>query len=654
MTRLQTALRRIPSLAGRIGGICFLLLLLGAPSVSQAQLSEILVEANVPNATVVVDGQEMAQTNAEGLAYIEALAPGQHSVELRKTGYWNASVRVSLEPGLTTPVVLELRRRSASDAGNLLVETNVAGALVSLDGEEVGETGPGGRIFVSGVEPGRHRIVVQKEGYGSASSMVLYDETGLDQTKELRLARGTGGTEASEEENEEGTITAGAGVPDSVAASFPSMGGTATDMPALIVDAAVAGATVRVNDSVRGRTGRTGQLRVPVDTGRYQVAVSKDGLPSSEATVDVNAGEERTLRLNLQKDGPAGPTGIILFLVLSLLGLSTIVAVFVVVISGTGGPVVRWLQEKLGVTRRMQYRLARWVRHPFQDRKPFDRYYLIRELRSGEFATVYLADAPERRQRVRLRILDDPYAGDPDHAESFLEGGRILQHLREAEPDSPIVTAYRCGRENGTADGRPFLALEYFRGRTLVTHMKGRGNLDVDPALAIVRQICVGLRAAHESGISHGHLTPANVIVTQEDPLPQIKLAGFGDRGHKYTTQILTDGYPGSATSYLSPEKFEDGRGTWQSDMYALGMLFYKMLTGTPPFIHENPVRIVEMHEEEEPPELPERVPPTIKPVFYRMVSKDPERRPTAKKVISVLDLIQIGAKGWERRGAES
>jgi serine/threonine-protein kinase len=88
--------------------------------------------------------------------------------------------------------------------------------------------------------------------------------------------------------------------------------------------------------------------------------------------------------------------------------------------------------------------------------------------------------------------------------------------------------------------------------------------------------------------------------------------------------------------------------------MYALGMLFYKMLTGTPPFIHENPVRIVEMHEEEEPPELPERVPPTIKPVFYRMVSKDPERRPTAKKVISVLDLIQIGAKGWERRGAES
>ena len=652
MTLLQTALRRTPSLADRIGGICFLLLLLGAPSVSQAQLAEILVEANVPNATVVVDGQQMAQTNAEGLAFIEALAPGRHSVELRKPGYWNASIRVRLEPGLTTPVVLEMRRRSASNAGNLLVETNVTGALVSLDGEELGETGPGGRYFVSSVEPGRHRVVVQKEGYTSASTMVVYDETGLDQTAELRLARGE--TEPSPSADEGGTITAGAGVPDSIAASFPSMGGTATDVPALIVDAAVAGATVRVNDSVRGRTGRTGQLRVPVDTGRYQVAVSKDGLPSSEATVRVDAGEERTLRLNLKQNGPAGPTGIILFLVLSLLGLSTIVAVFVVIISGTGGPVVRWLQETLGVTRRMQYRLARWVRHPFQDRTPFDRYYLIRELRSGEFATVYLADDPERRQRVRLRILDDPYAGDPDHAESFLEGGRILQHLREAEPDSPIVTAYRCGRENGADDGRPFLALEYFRGQTLVTHMKERGNLDVDPALAVVRQICVGLRAAHESGISHGHLTPANIIVTQEGPLPQIKLTGFGDRGHKYTTQILTDGYPGSTTSYLSPEKFEDGRGTWQSDMYALGMLFYKMLTGAPPFIHENPVRIVEMHKDEEPPDLPERVPPTIKPVFYRMVSKNPDRRPTAKKVISVLDLIQIGAEGWERRGAEA
>jgi len=614
-----------------------LLLLLLAPSVCQAQLSEILVESNVANAIVVVDGQEVAQTNAEGLAFVEALSPGRHTVELRKPGYWNGSVRVSLEAGLTTPVTLKLRPRSNTSVGNLLVETNVSGALVSIDGEAIGETGPGGEVFVSGVEPGRHRIVVEKDGYGTASSTVVYDGEGLDRTTRLQLARG----EASSSLDDQGTITAGAGIPDSVAASFPSIGGAGPDEPTLIVDAGVAGATVRVNDSIEGRTGRNGQLRVPVDTGQYRVAARKEGLLPAQAEARVDAGEERTLRLNLQQQGPGGPTTVIFFLVLSMLGLGGIVAVFVLVISGTGGPMVRWLQRTLGVTRRVRYRLARWVRHPFQDRTPFDHYYLIRELRSGEFATVYLADDPERRQRVRLRILDNPYATDEDHAESFLEGGRILQHLHEAEPDSPIVTAYRCGRENGAADGRPFIALEYFRGQTLAAYMKEQGELEVDEALAIIRHLCVGLRVAHEHGIPHGHLTPANIVITHEGPPPPIRLTGFGDRGPRYTTEILTDGYPGNTTSYLSPEKFEDGQGTWQSDMYAVGMLFYKMLTGTPPFVHKNPVRIVEMHKEMSPPDLPERVPSTIKPVFYRMVSKDPNRRPTAKNVISTLDLIQ-------------
>jgi hypothetical protein len=545
-------------------------------------------------------------------------------------------------------VVLRLRPRAGSNVANLLIETNVADAVVSLDGEEIGETGPTGRIFVSGVEPGQHQIVARKDGYETVARTVVFDETGLDRTTRLQLARGTGGEpttpDPADDRAPDAAITAGADVPDSIDATFPAVG-AASGQPALIVDADVPAATVRVDDSVRGETGRGGLLRVPVDSGAHEVAVSKEGFMTARTTARIGPGEERTLPLDLQRAGtqPIG-VSIVLFLVLSLLALVVIVAAFVAVISGAGGGQLRWLRERLGLSREQEYRLARWVRHPFQDRKPFDRYYLIRELRSGEFATIYLADDPEMQRQVRLRVLDTPYAGDEEHARSFLEGGRILQHLRESAPDAPIVTAYRCGRENDEADGRPFLALEYFQGDTLVTYMKGRETLPVNEALAIVRQVCVGLRAAHENEVPHGHITPANVIVTQEAPEITIKLTGFGDRGYRYTTEILTDGYPGSATSYLSPEKFEDGRGTWQSDMYAVGMLFYKMVTGTPPFTHENPVRIVEMHKDEDPPELPERVPTTIRPVFYRMVSKDPSRRPTAKNVISVLDLVQVTA----------
>lgn len=611
------------------------------PSVSRAQLSEVLVESNVADATVVVDGAPFAQTNEEGVALVEGLAPGRHTVELRKAGYWNASVRVTLEPGLTTPVVLELRSRSGSGVGNLLVETNVSGAVVALDGEEIGETGPTGQIFVSGVAPGQHQIVARKDGYQSVSRIVTIDETGLDRTTRLQLAEATGAAPAADAP--EPTITAGTELPDSLDPSFPTGGEIRTRQPALVVNAGVAEATVRVDDSVRGRTGPSGQLRVRVDSGQHQVAVSKEGGPSAQATAELDLGEERTVTLDLQQSaqGPRTDTGVVPVLVLSLLGLSVVVIVFVIVISKPGGTVARWLEEGLGVSNQTRYELARWIRHPFEERQRFDRYDLLRELRSGEFATIYLADDSEMRRRVRLRILDDPYAGKPNHVESFLEGGRILQDLRESAPEAPIVTAYRCGRENGDESGRPFLSLEYFRGKTLGTHLKEQDVLAVDDAIAVIRQVCVGLQAAHENDVTHGTLTPATVILTQETPQFEIKLTGFEDRGYKYTTEILTDGYRDRTTSYLSPEKFENGRSTWQSDMYAVGMLFYTMVTGSPPFIHDNPVRIVEMHKDDDPPALPDRVPSTIRPVFYRMVSKDPERRPPAKNVISVLDLVE-------------
>lgn len=644
MNPFQIADRRSPRRAGWSGGVVLLVLMLVAPAPAWGQLSEVLVESNVSNATVVIDGTELARTNEDGVALIEAIAPGQHTVELRKAGYWNASVRVTLEPGLTTPVVLELRRREGSDVGNLLVETNVSGAIVELDGEEVGQTSPTGQIFISGVEPGQHQIVTRKEGYEPVSRVVRIDETGLDQTTRLQMAEVSEGdpTVSSSDDEPAPTITAGQEIPDSIGASFPTGGTVSTRQPAVIVNAEVEGASVRVNDSVFGQTGPGGRLRVRVDTGQHQISVSKEGLPPAQAqeTVQVGVGEEQTLTLNLKQLDSRRIAGTEIVLILSLIGLSMIVVLFVVLISKPGGTLARWARKQLGVTRRVQYALAQWVRHPFQDRQPFDRYYVVQELRSGEFATIYLADDPEMRRRVRLRVLDTPYAGQSDHAESFLEGGRLLEHLQETVPDAPIATAYRCGRENGTEDGRPFLALEHFQGKTLASRMGDEGALAVDDALAIIRQVCVGLQAAHKNGVTHGHLTPANVVITQEDPELEIKLTGFGDREYKHTTEILTDGYSEGITSYLSPEEFEDGRSTWQSDMYSVGVLFYKMVTGSPPFTHENPVRIVEMHQEAPTPDLPERVPSTIRPVFYRLLNKDPDRRPTAKNVLSVLDLM--------------
>jgi hypothetical protein len=612
--------------------------------------AKILVKTNVAEVSVVVDGAVVGQTDEDGRALIGDITPGQRTVELRKSGYWNASQRVTLEAGLTTPLTLRLNPRTGSNVGNLIVETNVTGAAVRLDGEEMGETGLAGRYVISAVEPGQHRVVVEKEGYQTASRTVEYqeDQVGLTRTVRFQLVEpgvekppvaGLDGDQGGEVE-----IAAGEGIPDSINTAFPTEEDT-RGRPTLVVDAGLADATVQVDDSVLGQTGTDGQLRVPVDSGTHDVAVSKEGFLTAQTTAQLEVGEERALSLNLQRTylGQTD-TGGILLLILVLIGGGGLVAMLVVFINRPRGTLGYQIRGWLGVSRRTSYKLASWVLHPFQDRRPFDKYYLIRGLRSGEFATVYLADDPEASRQVRLRVLDNPYATDSEHAQSFLEGGRILESLQESAPDAPIVTVYRYGREDWKDDGRPFIAMEYFQGKTLITYMKENRSLPVKEALSIIRQVCIALRVAHEKDICHGHLTPANIIVTQEAPRTKLKLTGFGERGHRYTTAILTDGNPGSTTSYLAPEKFEHGRGTWQSDMYAVGMLFYKMVTGKPPFVHENPVRIVEMQKEMEPPELPERVPPTLRPIFYRMVSKDPNKRPTAKNVISTLDLIEVVA----------
>ena len=97
-------------------------------------------------------------------------------------------------------------------------------------------------------------------------------------------------------------------------------------------------------------------------------------------------------------------------------------------------------------------------------------------------------------------------------------------------------------------------------------------------------------------------------------------------------------------TAYVAPEQFRNGKGDPRSDMYAAGMLFYKLVTGAPPYADDDPARVIERLEREPPPDLPDHIPDHVTAVFYRMISPDPDRRPTAARVVSVLDLIQTTA----------
>jgi serine/threonine protein kinase len=267
--------------------------------------------------------------------------------------------------------------------------------------------------------------------------------------------------------------------------------------------------------------------------------------------------------------------------------------------------------------------------------KRFDQYDLSSVLQRSELSTVYLANTPEHG-RVTLTVLDDPYASEPAQAESFLSKGRTLKQIHETDPDAPLIDVYRVGRENDAEDGRPFLVLEHLEGDSLLSHLKDIDTLDTGEALSITRQVCSALQVAHNNNVHHGNLTPENVVVTQTDPY-RIKLVGFGLQSHGATPHDLT----GGTTSYLAPEQLRDGRSDWRSDMYAVGMLFYKLVTGAPPHMSDSSTQMLEYQTENPTPPLPDHIPDHVKPVFHRMISNDPDRRPTATRVISVLDLLQ-------------
>jgi hypothetical protein len=586
------------------------------PAAAPAQPAEVLVDSNVPDATVLMADSTVGRTNAEGEILIDSLPPGRYALTVRKPGYWSAATRVDLKAGLTTTAVLNLMSRP-TEGGNLLVETNVADATASIDGQVVGRTGPDGQVYASGLSPGTHRLAVRKEGYAPITRTLTFEEPGLDRTVRLRLTP----ADSVAREGPEPVITAGSGLPDSLRTP-PADSAARPTTGRLVVEAGVAGARVFLDDSARGRTDRDGRLALEAPPGPHRVELRKEGYRSLQTTARLGAGGTRTLSLELtpapttaSTTDRLGGTNLLLLFFGALVGLAVLVGGFLVITGWQEGTFVRW----------------------FRAREQFDRYDILDVLRRSEFATVYRANDPEEHGPVALQVLDDPYTDDPERVRSFLEKGRTLHQLHTAAPDAPLLNVYRVGREHDADDGRPFVAFEHLSGETLLSLLKDTGPLDGTNALTAIRQVCRALKVAHAHDIFHGAVTPENIIVVQRSPEFRVKLVGLGLRGQNESAQMPTDG----TAAYVAPEQLRDGQGDWRADMYAVGMLFYKLVTGAPPYADDDPTRVLERTEQTSRPDLPDSIPEYVKPVFYRMISADPDRRPTAARVVSVLELFE-------------
>jgi serine/threonine-protein kinase len=245
---------------------------------------------------------------------------------------------------------------------------------------------------------------------------------------------------------------------------------------------------------------------------------------------------------------------------------------------------------------------------------------------TGGFADVYRAHGPDG-DVVALKIL---------HRHLVQRARLVARFLQEAEAlarlDHPnIVTVQRLGR---LADGRPYFVMEWLGERTLRDFLRQHGPLSSSEVVSLVADVAAGLGEAHGAGIVHRDLKSKNIMVPETGGWVTAKLIDFGiakltePERFGLAGLISTNTVVGTPTC-MAPEQILGHRADARTDIYALGVLIYELLTGDPPFCGDSRVELEEMHLNAPPPRVSAvaPVPAALDDVVAKCLEKDPDRR---------------------------
>jgi len=261
------------------------------------------------------------------------------------------------------------------------------------------------------------------------------------------------------------------------------------------------------------------------------------------------------------------------------------------------------------------------------------RYQLTRELGRGGMGVVYHAIDTLLQREVALKELPLHLGAPSDLAQRFRQEARVLAKLSH-----PCIVQVHDLIE---AEGRLWIALEFVRGGTLAEALERRGGaLPWPEVVRIGRQIAEGLDFAHTQGVIHRDIKPMNVLLTDGDP-PVAKLTDFGLAKLAESTEHTQPGSLLGSARYMSPEQVNGQAADARSDLYALGITFFEMLTGRVPFDGEF-AAVLARHLGEIPPDVTELapdVPPALATLVASLLAKSPDERPTdAARVARDLD----------------
>lgn len=247
-------------------------------------------------------------------------------------------------------------------------------------------------------------------------------------------------------------------------------------------------------------------------------------------------------------------------------------------------------------------------------------YKIVSELGRGGMGVVFKGHEEKLDRYVAIKVLAEKFAADPEVTERFLREARGAAAI--SHPN--VVNIYFIGEEAG----KHFFAMEYVVGESLSEHIRRLGHLDEKAALTILKQSASGLAAAHEKGIIHRDIKPGNILL---DGKGHVKITDFGIAFQSELKEKLTAtgqflGTPG----YLSPEVCLGQKADARTDIFALGIVFYEMLTGSLPFKADSPYGLMHQVIKTEIPDvrnINKAVSLNAHILLSRMTAKDPNNR---------------------------
>jgi len=263
------------------------------------------------------------------------------------------------------------------------------------------------------------------------------------------------------------------------------------------------------------------------------------------------------------------------------------------------------------------------------------KYKIIERLGMGGMGVVYKAEDTKLKRIVALKFLSPEHTQDERARERFIHEAQAASAL-----DHPnICTIHEIDE---TEDGQMYIAMSFYSGESLKEKIK-TGPLSLKETLDIAIQISKGLAKAHEHDIVHRDIKPANIMLT-EDRL--VKIVDFGVAKLVGTTRVTRAGTTVGTAAYMSPEQARGEEIDFKTDIWALGVALYEMVTGEPPFKGESEQAVLYSVLNREPrtfKDLETAVPKELEQIIHKALSKDPKKRfSSAEEMAQTLESLKL------------